>query len=63
MLKWIKDLIGSGIGSTHSHSFVGKSYVLRDGRSIEADAAFGAWTDGDLDRMLARHLSFPSLVP
>ena len=30
-----------------------KSYVLREGQSIEADAVFAAWTSGDLEEMLS----------
>lgn len=29
------------------------SYVLREGKSVEADEAFLAWMSGDLNRMVA----------
>jgi hypothetical protein len=35
------------------------SYVLRDGRFIEADQAFHAWTSGDLEKM-TQALSAPT---
>ena len=35
------------------HTREGTAYTLRDGKSIPVDAAFEAWTSGDLDAMLA----------
>ena len=32
---------------------VGVSYLLRDGKSVRADAVFHAWTSGDLVQMLS----------
>jgi hypothetical protein len=57
MWNWVKRLLDGG--SKRPPSYAGKSYVLREGRSVEADAAFMAWTDGDLNRMLEA-LSVPT---
>ena len=36
-----------------SEPILGTAYTIRDGRSTPTDAAFNAWTSGDLDAMLA----------